>query len=62
LYFGGIMHLFPHTKNTSIKIITDTYDLERCFLSSHSQGSLQYRKDGVYYEYLDSKGSDARLV
>ncbi|MGX5530507.1 hypothetical protein, partial [Bacillus toyonensis] len=41
LYFGGIMHLFPHTKNTSIKIITDTYDLERCFLSSHSQGSLQ---------------------
>ncbi|EEM80293.1 PTS system, sucrose-specific, IIBC component [Bacillus thuringiensis serovar huazhongensis BGSC 4BD1] len=35
------MCLFPHTKNTSIKIITDTYDLERCFLSSHSQDSLQ---------------------
>ncbi|WP_207391230.1 hypothetical protein, partial [Bacillus toyonensis] len=39
--------LFPHAKNTSIKIITDTYDLERCFLSSHSQGSLQIGKDGV---------------
>ncbi|MGH0521973.1 hypothetical protein, partial [Bacillus toyonensis] len=31
----------------SIKIITDTYDLERCFLSSHSQGSLQ-----IYYYNL----------
>jgi len=25
-------------------------------------GFTPYRKDGVYYEYLDSKGSDARLV
>ncbi|MED1599254.1 hypothetical protein P4U78_28140, partial [Bacillus pseudomycoides] len=50
-----IMRLFPHTKNTSIKIITDTYDLERCFLSSHSQGSLQYRKDGVFFHAMDTQ-------
>ncbi|OFD08407.1 hypothetical protein BTGOE7_19030 [Bacillus thuringiensis] len=42
------MRLFPHTKNTSIKIITDTYDLERCFLSSHSQGSL-HRKGWRFF-------------
>ncbi len=42
------MRLFPHTKNTSIKIITDTYDLERCFFSSHSKGSLQIGKAGVF--------------
>lgn len=62
------MRLFSHTKNTSIKFITDFYDLERCFLSSHSQGSSpifskmsSFMENPCFY-IIDKRATSAKIA